>query len=83
LVFSKVLECLLPAFHCARPLTTVLQKPLDVGLNGVENVMCKYWFGLIFRAGKRGRRRGRISQADSPMSVEPDARLHLNPEVMT
>ena len=25
-----------------------LQKPLDVGLDGVENVMCKYWFGLVF-----------------------------------
>lgn len=25
-----------------------LQKPLDMGLDGVENVMCKYWFGLVF-----------------------------------
>lgn len=29
-------------------LSLSLQKPLDVGLDGVENVACKYWFGLIF-----------------------------------
>lgn len=48
LVFSKVLS--VNFLHASVPghSSLFLQKPLDVGLDGVENVMCKYWFGLIF-----------------------------------
>lgn len=48
MVFSKVLSVNFLHASVQGHSSLFLQKPLDVGLDGVENVMCKYWFGLIF-----------------------------------